>query len=346
MNPLRSARTVVVFAALALMAGVGIASTISALPASAVDNGSLGIRPSNESDFFHLSVVPGDSVSSTAIVSNHLDHAVVLETYVVDGLTSGSGAFALNAESAPRVGVGLWARSSAKQITVAAKSEQKVPFTLSVPKGTKPGDYAGGLIIASAPVAGATTQSNNTAVRINIIERQGARIYLTVPGKTVLGLVAHQLNWQWEGDHVSLSLALTNTGNITLHPTASIRVERWLGDSTSLRLAPPESVPPGATVTVTTRYPADAWAQIASAHAVVHSAAGTSASAVTIFALSAPLLIGAGVVLIIIGFAVWRIALFVRRARRAMAHFTKATGTEPHASKAPVTKPQSAGLTR
>jgi Sec-independent protein translocase protein TatA len=278
--------------------------------------------------------VPGDSVSSIAIVSNHLDHAVVLDTYVVDGLTSATGAFALNAQTAPRVGVGLWATSSAKQITVAANSEQKVPFTLAVPKGTKPGDYAGGLIIASAPVAGATTKSNNTAVRINIIERQGARIYLTVPGKTVLGLVTHPLKWAWKGGHVSLSFAMTNTGNITLHPTASIRVQRWLGDSTALRLTPPESVPPGATVTMTSQYPASAWAQIASASATVHSAAGTSASAATIFALSAPLLIGVLVVFLLLGFAAWRIAIFVRRARRALAHFKGAqtNAAQPNAA--------------
>lgn len=326
---MRSQRAAIMLLGLLVAIGMGFAGVGSAQPAAAVDNGSLGIRPSNESAFFHLSVVPRDSVKAAAIVSNHQAVPVTLQTYVVDGLTSPSGAFALNEASAPRVGVGLWSQLATSQITVPPNSDLTVLFTLSVPAGTPPGDYAGGLIIQSLPVAGEVSNTGSTSVRVDIVQRQGVRIYLTVPGKTVAGLAVHTLNWALSDHHVVLSLMVTNTGNVTLHPTASIGVDRWFGGETKLPLVKPESVPPGATVTLTGTYPADAWAQLATAHAVVISDAGTKSSATGIFWLSFPLVIAFIVVAILAFLGTWRIVRFVRKSRRALVLLAQVSESGP-----------------
>jgi hypothetical protein len=114
----------------------------------------LGIRPSNESDFFHLSLYPGAALEATAIVTNHTQSPVTLLNYPVDATSTPQGAFALANQDEPRPGVGGWVQLNGASITVAANSELKVPFRISVPAGTPLGDYAGGLII-QAPRSGA-----------------------------------------------------------------------------------------------------------------------------------------------------------------------------------------------
>ncbi len=64
-------------------------------PATAVDNGALGIRPATESDFFHISLFPGAAIDATAIVSNHTAIPATLLTYPVDAQTTPQGGFAL-----------------------------------------------------------------------------------------------------------------------------------------------------------------------------------------------------------------------------------------------------------
>lgn len=321
----RARRAAILFCgALLFVGGIGAASLLPGEPAAAIDNGSLGIRPSNESDFFHLSVVPGESLQATAIVSNHTALPTELVTYVVDGLTTATGTFSLKSQGKVSEGVGLWSAVSVSVITVPAGGEVSVPFTITVPPGTTAGDYSGGLMVQSKAVEGETTNSGGSPVRIDVVQRQGVRIYLTVPGIPRLGLSAGQLNWVTSGDDIVVSVAVTNTGNSTLRPTAKATFGRWMGGSTSVAFAKPESVPPGTTVTMTARIAAASWIQLGSVSAEVKSAAGIVKRETTIVLVPVLISVGAGVTVIVLALCVWRVVRFVRRARRAFAAIEQA----------------------
>ena len=298
-------------------------------PAAAVDNGSLGIRPSNESDFFHLTVLPGESLRASAIVSNHTSAPVELSSYVVDGLTSADGKFSLKADARHSETIGLWATADFATVTVPAETELSIPFTLSVPVGTPAGDYTGGLMVQSKPVPGTTSTANGSPVRIDVVQRQGVRIYLSVPGVVKLGLTAGELRWAASGEVIVVSLAVTNTGNSTLHPTATAQVERLWGEPTVVDFRAPEGVPPGAQVTMTARIPAAPFVQLATVTAQVESAAGelSRESTIVVVPLIISISVASGVMLVaLIG---WRIARFVRRARRAFAAIERTARGHP-----------------
>jgi hypothetical protein len=330
-------------AVVAMCAGLVVAGVFAAQPAAAVDNGTLGIRPSNEANFFHLSVLPGASVAAIAVVTNRLAAPVTLDTYLVDGLASSKGEFALNSESNTPKTVGLWSKTASKSVTVDAKSELNVPFVITVPAGTPPGDYEGGLVIQSAPVAGSTTNSDKGSVRIDIVQRQGVRIYLTVPGKARVSLEAQPLKWVQADGTVTLSLEVHNDGNITLHPTATVEIARLFGTTTKLLVPKPESVPPGATVMMTTTYKANTFAEWSIARSVVLSAAGDKHGSSAIVIVSWGVIVGTSAVLILIAFVIWRIARFVRRARKAMAEVARSAKVAAAltAQNAAATPPQS-----
>ena len=324
-RPHQSLRSAVTLGVLAL------ALLATAAPAAAIDNGTLGIRPSNESDFFHLSLYPGAATDATAIVSNHTNTPVNLLTYPVDGQSSPQGTFAFASQTDPRIGIGAWVQLGAAQITVPANSDLEVPFRLSVPANTPPGDYAGGLIIQSPPVEGETSiVGGDTAVRLDVVQRQGVRIYLKVAGTALQSLELGDLVWKQTADSVTFTLPVRNTGNTILHPSATLALSGWVGANTELNFDTPEAILPGENLELKASLLKAPPFQAGTADATITSEAGTDHAQVSV--IYAPwLLLGIGLLLLaIVAYGAWRAARFVRRARRAIAQVAR-TGPDSQA---------------
>ncbi|TFD68732.1 WxL protein peptidoglycan domain-containing protein [Cryobacterium ruanii] len=326
---LRPARTRVLLR-LALLVAVAVlapvlATLVVAAPAVAIDDGTLGIRPELESDFFHINLAPGAATEANAIVSNHTDAPVTLLNYAVDGQSTEQGAFALAAQADAQTAVGSWVTLGAESITIPANSDLTVPFRLSVPLTATPGDYAGGIIIQSPPVQGETTTSGgDAALRLDVIQRQGVRIYLTVAGTATTQLSHGALSWERSGDEVTFTLPLQNTGNTILYPTAALSVTSIIGATTELQFGAPESILPGATLNLEATLPQAAFIQLGSADAELVSDAGTQQVSASFIYVPWWIIVIILLLVLAIAFAVWRAALFVGRARRALAQVARA----------------------
>lgn len=320
----RGRRPVRLILALALLV---LAAFSTAGQASAVDDGTVGIRPATETDFFHISLYPGAAIDAEAVIANHSQDPMVLLNYPVDGQTTPQGGFALASQTDQQKGIGAWVQLKADKVTIPAKSELKVPFRLTVPPGTTPGDYAGGLIIQSPPVQGKTSTVNgDTAVRIDVVQRQGVRIYLNVAGTAVKALTHGDLSWQQKDDSLAFTLPVHNTGNTILHPSAELNVSGWPVPDTTLKFDTPESLLPGSSIDLHATLPKAPAAMNADVKANLSSEAGTDLA--TGHVLYAPwILLGIGL-LILAGasYGAWRGVRFIRRARAALAQIsTEAT---------------------
>jgi hypothetical protein len=310
--------------AVAVLAPVFAALSVSA-PAAAIDDGTLGIRPELESDFFHINLAPGAAMEANAIVSNHTDAAVTLLNYAVDGQSTEQGAFALAAQADEQTAVGSWVTLGAESITIPAGSDLTVPFRLSVPATATPGDYAGGLIIQSPPIEGETTTSNgDAALRLDVIQRQGVRIYLTVAGTATTQLSHGSLSWEHRGEQVTFTLPIENTGNTILYPTAELSLNSLIGATTELQFKTPESILPGATLNLEATLTPAGFVQLGSADAELVSDAGTEEVSTTFTYVPWWIILIVLLVVVALAFALWRITLFVRRARRALAQVAAA----------------------
>ena len=318
-RPHRTLRIAVTVGMLALASLAGVGS------AEASEAGTLGIRPSNGSDFFRLSLYPGAATNATVVVSNSSDTPVTLPIYPVDARSDPEGAFVFASQPDLPVGVGSWMQLDNDEITVPANSEMEVSFRLSVPVNTPPGDYAGGLIIQAPLVEGETSiVEGDTAFRIDVVQRLGARIYLNVAGTALKSLELGGLRWKQTSDTLTFTMPLRNTGNTILHPTGTVVLSGWLGASTQLNFDPPESIFPGETVELQAQLPRPAPIQVGTAEATITSEAGTN-SAQTSVTYAPWLLVGIGLFLLTLGlYGAHRVARFVRRARGAMAQVTPA----------------------
>ena len=301
--------------------------TLGSAPATAVDNGSLGIRPKFEADFLHANLASGAAMDTTAIISNHSAEDVTLLTYAVDGETTPQGAFALAGQSDARTGVGAWVTLDADSIVVPADSEVELPFRLSVPANVSPGDYAGGLIIQEAPVQGQTTNSNgDTAVRIDVIQRQGMRIYLTVDGEAAQTLSTGNLSWSRSGDNITFTQPITNTGNMILHPSATLDVHSWIGATKELDFTTPESILPGATLNLQATLSPAPFLQIGRAEAVLTSEAGIDRVSTNFVYIPWWILLIILLLLAALVFALVRWWVLARRSRHASAEADAGAG--------------------
>lgn len=297
----------------------------SAGSAHAVDNGTLGIRPATESDFFHLSAAPGSTLNQVAIVNNYTAEPVTLLTYIVDGLTTEQGAFALDDQNSVPSSVGLWATLPMTSITVPAETEVEIPFSITVPPGTTPGDYVGGLIIQEPLETGdVSTSADGTAVRLDVIHRQGVRIYLNVAGNPVRKLEAGALSWTQSGDTVTVTLAIRNTGNSTLHPTGNVAFSSVLGHNGSTLFVIPESITPGATIILRGTVSTATFIQLGRIDATVSSEAPAIRAATGFINIPWWTLAGLVLALAAIAYFLRRHLIFSRRARSALAREAQA----------------------
>lgn len=259
-------------------------------------------------------------MDAEAVVANHTQAPVTLLNYPVDGQTTPQGGFALASQTDPQKAIGAWVHLNADHLTIPAQSEMKVPFRLTVPPGTPPGDYAGGLIIQSPPVQGKTSTVNgDTAVRIDVVQRQGVRIYLNVAGTAVKSLTHGDLAWQQKGDDLAFTLPVHNTGNTILHPAAELKLTGWPITDTTVKFDTPESLLPGSSIDLHATVPKTPAAMNADTQAQLHSEAGTDQASSHV--LYAPwLLLGIGLlILAAASYGAWRGVRFIRRARAVLS---------------------------
>lgn len=287
--------------------------------AAAVDDGTYGIRPATEADFFHLSAAPGASIDASAVVTNHTSEPVTLLTYPVDATSEANG-FAMQDASAPRGGVGAWARLERDEVTVPANAEVQVPFQLTVPAGTRPGDYAGALIIQAPPQQGETAQlDDGTAVRLDVVQRLGVRIYLNVAGEAVTALDPGELAWERHDDALSFSLPITNTGNTNLSPSVELQLDGWPGESRNVTFESSQDLLTGSTHVLEATIEDAPSFFFGTAEATITSEAGEAQVSDQTVYVDWRLLVAASLILGAAAVITWRLTRFVRRARRAIA---------------------------
>jgi hypothetical protein len=270
----RPPRRPVLVALLVALLVTALGTILGAMPAQAVDTGTFGIRPAHESAFFHLNAYPGETLHNSAIVSNHTGRPVTLLDYPVDAHDSATGTFAMASETDPRSTVGAWVHLAAGSIAVPAGADRPLAFHLTVPAQAAPGDYAGALIIQAPPTIGRTAVHNGTAVRLDVVQRQGLRIYLHVQGTATRALAAGGLSWTNDGDGADFTIPIRNTGNTTLHPTAELTLTSRMGANTRLRFTRVESILPGDQLTLHAHLTRRVTLQIGTATATIHSEAG------------------------------------------------------------------------
>jgi hypothetical protein len=266
-------------------ASVLFALAVGAVPASAANNGKFAIEPADAStstrQFFTPVLQPGVQSSDSVAVINETASPVTLRLYASDALTTRDGVFSIEPDFKPKRAMGAWIHLPASRVTVPARSADVVHFTYNPPSTVTPGDYAGGIVAeqTSGPLVG------KRSLKVEALEAVGTAVFGSIPGAlhprlavtAVSVATSRSLASQFGGAvDATVTYSVTNTGNETLTPAATVSLSPLLGGKKTVHVHLPQILP-GSTVTLSHTF--DGVVPFGSLSASVQvRAAGVSAS--------------------------------------------------------------------
>jgi hypothetical protein len=124
--------------------------------------------------WFIETINPGETITRSATIVNNFDGDKQIELNAKDSTETPEGAFTFIQNEEEDKEVGSWIELSTNEITVPAQNNQEVEFTVTVPEGTEPGEYAGVISVQEKLIERTSA--------VTTVKRIGARIYITVPG--------------------------------------------------------------------------------------------------------------------------------------------------------------------
>lgn len=176
---------------------------------------------------FDYVVEPDDVYSDSVAVRNLGEQPLTVTLYAQDAVQTPDNAFEVLTPDETGRRIGAWLTLDATEVTVPARDDVIVPFTITVPADAEPGDHAGGIVAVSTPTAGegATVQ-----------HRVGTRIHLRVAGPVDAALDVDTIDGRYETRWAPLATAplditatLENTGNVRVSPDARVEVDGLFG---------------------------------------------------------------------------------------------------------------------
>jgi hypothetical protein len=186
-----------------------------------------GIAPENpEIPYFEFTLNPGESISNTVIAKNFSSGDLNLMVEPVDGKTATNGGISYDFEN--KAGPSSWI-----QITTDSRFEirsfhiQKLPFTVTVPIGTPPGEYVAGFLAAlvpTTPTPEPSNPANDNNFSVNVVTRVAIAVIIHVPGEETCKMEMKSLEATVFGGKWRYAMVLSNTGNVHFKGTARITI--------------------------------------------------------------------------------------------------------------------------
>lgn len=195
--------------------------------------GGIGGRPANPDSsnprtqsIFIYDLSTGASKDDAVLIMNTTSQAQVVELYAVDGILTNTGAYACKQEVEQKSDVGAWVSFSQKQVTLAANSSQKVPFSLKVPGNADAGEHNGCLVFQSASDEG-EVQGN-----VRVRTRQAIRMAVTLPGDLKKEITIKNFDVDRINGVQQFLLSVANKGNVSADVDVDVSLSTLWGSRT------------------------------------------------------------------------------------------------------------------
>ncbi|MFF4449908.1 hypothetical protein [Streptomyces sp. NPDC001502] len=171
--------------------------------------------------YFYLAGAPGTVLEDRLALANTTDRERTITLRGADAYNTAEGAFAVRpaapgtgaAGSADATGAGSWISfGAATTVKVPPRTRAVVPFTLTVPPASPPGDH---------PAAVIATEGGHEV---------GVRVHLRVGGPALAALTVEDVAVRGRGPATVIAYTLVNRGNVALAPELRIRAEALVGE--------------------------------------------------------------------------------------------------------------------
>lgn len=182
-----------------------------------------------------VKAAPGSVVFDRVAVVNQSDGPLNLDVYSADAENAADGSLGLPDRSVRAKDAGSWIAVGAARVSVPPQSSAGVgrtivPLTITIPPDAEPGEHVAG-VVASLTATGSASNGQQTT-DVDLEQRVGLRLYVTVTGPTHAGLRISALRATYHPaaglglagpGSTTVTYTLTNTGNVRLavEPTVS-----------------------------------------------------------------------------------------------------------------------------
>jgi hypothetical protein len=218
-------------AAISLAAVLGVLSAAPTALASGPASEPFGLTPWPSAEgtvrpYFTLNVAAGESATASALVSNEGRTGERLLIGRSTGLTAANGGSSFGQAFKRCTGAGCWVTGLPATVTLPPGTGERLRFTVSVPRGTAPGQYLAGLTAQAAakpkPVKlGSNGKATGQAI---IIDQVTVGVAVTVGSLSALTtrLKIPSVSAIAIGSAVRLNIDLANTGQTFAHGTGRV----------------------------------------------------------------------------------------------------------------------------
>lgn len=208
-------------------------------PASAASNGLWSVFPTTlpgqaPREFFHPVLQPGKAYKDTVAVANYTAAPLTFNLYAADAFNTSGDGLSLRRRTDIQTDIGKWISLPYDELTVPARSETFVPFTILPPPQASPGDHVGGIV--AEQTQGTTSHSGSTP--ITVVQAVGVRVYGRVVGPLhpklairgmLLSAGASAAAVFGAGVSARVTFTITNSGNTVLSPMATVELSTPFG---------------------------------------------------------------------------------------------------------------------
>jgi hypothetical protein len=195
----------------------------------AISSSGLGIYP-NQSEWdpkndatkswFIYNLNSGEIKKSKVNIRNESDKPISLEIYPVDAVTTKDGSFAPNSQDSIRKDLGAWINMSTSELSLGPNETKTVDFAINVPQNANIGDHMAAIIIQNKNISESQIKTS-----MHVVNRLGARIYVTVIGEKIEKLEIQKFNNTNENSQFVFLLTLANLGNTRIVPKGTIEIK-------------------------------------------------------------------------------------------------------------------------
>lgn len=203
--------------------------------AGAISTGGVGGRPANpdpniprSQSIFIYTLKQGEEKKDQVFINNASDSEQTVIIYAVDGTTTNTGAFTCKQKVEPRNGIGKWLKLSKKEVTLEAKANTLVDFTLTMPANADVGEHNGCIVFQDK------RDNTWTSGALQVHSRQAVRVATVVPGKINRNVTITSFDVKSTSKSQRYVLYAKNVGNVSADVDSQVVVSDLFGHETKV----------------------------------------------------------------------------------------------------------------
>lgn len=218
-----------------LVAIVCILTAVLRLPslslAQGVDNGAgfmLSPAPAKDPSitskgYFVYKLEPGALVTGQVLIQNPSERTITIELSPVDAQTAQGGGSAYAPSGSKPTAIATWLKLRETRVTLPAKRQKTVGFSVQAPPTIRPGQYLAGITayVPNTASGAAKRGSNQAGASVDVQTRYVIGVQVDVPGVRSASLVIPSVSLVRQPSGTFYGIKIRNNGGLFVKPQGS-----------------------------------------------------------------------------------------------------------------------------